>query len=94
MNGATAFLADELAAIAGLLKCDPVQFFGDYLAAGNDGKAPTPKGGGQYAVVPPEGFEPPTSGTNVRRFPVERTRPTSDRDVAARVTAITGRSAS
>lgn len=39
----------------------------DYLLGLPTKKAPTPEGEGQYAVVPPEGFEPPTSGTGNQR---------------------------
>ena len=37
LNGTTPFLADELEAIAGLLKRDPVTFYADYLRAGSSG---------------------------------------------------------
>ena len=40
--------------------------------------------------VPPEGFEPPTSGTNVRRFPIERTRPVRERERVATITHLEG----
>lgn len=36
MSGSTAFLADEIEAIAGLLKMDPVEFYGRYIAVGPD----------------------------------------------------------
>ena len=37
LNGTTPFLADELEAIAVLLKRDPVTFYADYLRAGSSG---------------------------------------------------------
>lgn len=44
-KGETGFLADELEAIAGLLKREPVEFYADYLAAGGAGHSgPAPVG--------------------------------------------------
>lgn len=71
LNGSSPILAADIEVFATVLKRDAVDLFRDYLAAGT-GKAPTPKGGG--LSVPPTGIEPATFGTNVRRFPVERTR--------------------
>lgn len=39
-NGTTAFLADELEQIAGLLKRDPVEFYAEYIAVGRAGFEP------------------------------------------------------
>lgn len=39
MHGGTAFLADELEQIAGLLKLDPVDFYRDYISAQEVGPA-------------------------------------------------------
>ena len=77
LNGSSPILAADIEVFAAVLKRDAVSLFSDYLAAGT-GKAPTPKGGG--LSVPPTGIEPATFGTNVRRFPLERTRRAGDRD--------------
>jgi len=81
---------DEIAA-ARMRHRPDAPLYGSYSATGTEPgttMAPTPTGEGQYAVVPPEGFEPPTSGTNVRRFPIERTRRSGDSDRVARITQL------
>ena len=59
LRGDTAFLAEDLEAIAGLLKRNPVEFYGAYLMAGMS-NAPTPVTGGGD-LVGPAGIEPTTS---------------------------------
>lgn len=49
---------------------------------------------GPSSCVPPKGIEPSTFGTNVRRFPLERTRRADDREHDATVTAITSKQVS
>lgn len=41
LNGATAFLADEIESVAHLLKREPVEFFAEYLASGTGDFKPT-----------------------------------------------------
>ena len=63
MNGTTAFLADEIEAIAGLLRRDAVTVYMEYLSAGfpdpGTNNAPTANGEGEN--VGPAGIEPTTS---------------------------------
>ena len=61
-NGEIAFDTDDLGRIAQALDLTIVELI--QMPTSNQ-KAPTPKGGGQS--VPPEGFEPPTSGTGNQR---------------------------
>ncbi len=87
MSGAVECSASDLAIFAGLLRVPVGAFFAE-----REEKAPTPQGGGQD--VPPTGIEPATFGTNVRRFPTERTRAAGVREYVATVTPITVKAAS
>lgn len=89
VKGETAFFAEDIESIAILLKRNPVEFYAEYLAA--DTKNGPASEETEPSDVPPTGIEPATYGTNVRRFPTERTRrPTVETERLAPVVAISG----
>lgn len=70
VKGETSFLAEEIEAIAGILKRDPVEFFAAYISAGN-GEGPASEETGPVMLPhldsnqEPAGSEPDDSPSNV-----------------------------